>query len=31
MKITVIKKSTVKVKPASVCPWMIEAPPDSTK
>jgi hypothetical protein len=31
MKITVVKKSTSKVKTMSVCPWMVEAPPDATK
>jgi hypothetical protein len=31
MKITVVKKSSTKVKTMSVCPWMTEAPPDPTK
>jgi hypothetical protein len=31
MKITVVKKSSTKVKTMSVCPWMVEAPPEPTK
>ena len=27
MKITVIKKSSGKVKTMSVCPWMLDEPP----
>jgi hypothetical protein len=28
MKITVVKKSSTKVKTMSVCPWMVEVPPE---
>ena len=31
MKITVVKKSSTKVKTMSVCPWMVEVPPEPTK
>jgi hypothetical protein len=27
MKITVVKKSTNKVKTMSVCPWLVDEPP----
>jgi hypothetical protein len=29
MKVTVIKKAGDKVKPMSVCPWVVEGSPDS--
>jgi hypothetical protein len=29
MKITVIKKSSGKVKTMSVCPWLLDEPPTS--
>jgi hypothetical protein len=28
MKITVIKKSTTKVKTMAACPWIVENPPE---
>lgn len=28
MKITVIKKTSTKVKTMSACPWIVENPPD---
>ena len=31
MKITVIKKSSGKVKTMSVCPWIIDEPPSVSK
>ena len=31
MKITVIKKTSGKVKTMSVCPWLIDEPPVSNK
>jgi len=31
MKITVVKKSSTKVKTMSVCPWMVETPPEMDK
>lgn len=31
MKITVVKKSSDKVKTMSVCPWIVDEPPAPTK
>jgi hypothetical protein len=31
MKITVIKKSSGKVKTMSICPWMLDEPPVAQK
>jgi hypothetical protein len=31
MKITVVKKSSTKVKTMSVCPWMVETPPEPSR
>ena len=28
MRITVVKKSSTTVKTMSVCPWMVEVPPE---
>jgi hypothetical protein len=30
VKITVIKKSSGKVKTMAVCPWILDAPPDGS-
>jgi hypothetical protein len=31
MKITVIKKSTAKIKPMAACPWIVENPVEPPK
>jgi hypothetical protein len=31
MKITVVKKSSTKVKTMAVCPWLVETPPEANK
>jgi hypothetical protein len=31
MKIQVVKPGNVKVKPMSVCPWVVEVPPEAPK
>lgn len=31
MKITVVKKSSGKVKTMSVCPWLVDEPPAAQK
>jgi hypothetical protein len=31
MKITIVKKSSSKVKTMQSCPWMVECPPEPTK
>jgi hypothetical protein len=31
MKITIVKKSTSKVKTMAVCPWLVETPPEASK
>jgi hypothetical protein len=31
MKIQVVKQGNVNVKPMSVCPWVVEVPPETPK
>jgi hypothetical protein len=31
MKITIVKKSDPKVKTMSVCPWVVECPPETAR
>ena len=31
MKVTVVKKSTTKIKTMAACPWLVENPPEAPR